>query len=113
MPTKKHAYAGLPPSENHASQGKNVRTNMRNSAFLSALTPTCGVHPDFLCFVSFWSCVYTKGEHRKLRLLSMKSGDFSFCLDGKVSCLALIYTYESTLTTVRDYIRFSEFSISH
>ena len=37
MPTKKHAYAGLPPSENHASQGKNVRTNTRNSAFPRAL----------------------------------------------------------------------------
>ena len=34
---KKHAYAGLPPSENHASQGKNVRTNTRNSAFPRAL----------------------------------------------------------------------------
>ena len=37
MPTKKHAYAELPPSENHASQGKNVRTNTRNSAFPRAL----------------------------------------------------------------------------
>ena len=37
MPTKKHAYARLPPSENHASQGKNVRTNTRNSAFPRAL----------------------------------------------------------------------------
>ena len=37
VPTKKHAYAGLPPSENHASQGKNVRTNTRNSAFPRAL----------------------------------------------------------------------------
>ena len=37
MPTKKHAYAGLSPSENHASQGKNVRTNTRNSAFPRAL----------------------------------------------------------------------------
>ena len=27
-----------PPSENHASQGKNVRTNMRNSAFPRALS---------------------------------------------------------------------------
>ena len=34
---KKHAYAGLPPSENHASQGKNVHTNTRNSAFPRAL----------------------------------------------------------------------------
>ena len=34
---KKHAYAGLSPSENHASQGKNVRTNTRNSAFPRAL----------------------------------------------------------------------------
>ena len=37
MPTKKHAYAGLPFSENHASQGKKVRTNTRNSAFPRAL----------------------------------------------------------------------------
>ena len=37
MPTKKHAYAELLPSENHASQGKNVRTNTRNSAFPRAL----------------------------------------------------------------------------
>ena len=34
---KNHAYAGLPPSENHASQGKNVHTNTRNSAFPRAL----------------------------------------------------------------------------
>ena len=34
---KKHAYAELPPSENRASQGKNVCTNMRNSAFPRAL----------------------------------------------------------------------------
>ena len=34
---KKHAYAELPPSEKHASQGKNVRTNTRNSAFPRAL----------------------------------------------------------------------------
>ena len=37
MPTKKHAYAGLAPNENHASQGKNVRTITRNSAFPRAL----------------------------------------------------------------------------
>ena len=37
MPTKKHAYVELPPSEKHASQGKNVRTNTRNSAFPRAL----------------------------------------------------------------------------
>ena len=35
---KKHAYAGLLPSKNHASLGKNVRTNTRNSAFLRALS---------------------------------------------------------------------------
>ena len=34
---KKHAYAELLPSEKHASQGKNVRTNTRNSAFPRAL----------------------------------------------------------------------------
>ena len=34
---KKHAYAELPPSENHASQGKNVRTNTCNSGFPRAL----------------------------------------------------------------------------
>ena len=34
---KKHAYAGLTPSENHASQGENLRTNTRNSAFPRAL----------------------------------------------------------------------------
>ena len=34
---KKHAYAELPASENHASQGKNVRTNTHNSAFPRAL----------------------------------------------------------------------------
>ena len=34
---KKHAYAELPPSKKLASQGKNVRTNMRNSAFPRAL----------------------------------------------------------------------------
>ena len=34
---KKHAYAGLPPSENHVSQGKNMHTNTRNSAFPRAL----------------------------------------------------------------------------
>ena len=37
MPTKKHAYAELAPSENLASQGINVRTNTRNSAFPRAL----------------------------------------------------------------------------
>ena len=37
MPTKKHAYAELPPCENHASEGKNVRTNTRNSVFPRAL----------------------------------------------------------------------------
>ena len=37
---KKHAYAGLPPSENHASLGKKVRTNTRNSAFPRALVAT-------------------------------------------------------------------------
>ena len=37
MPTKKHAYAELLPSEKQASQGKNVRTNTRNSAFPRAL----------------------------------------------------------------------------
>ena len=36
---KKHAYAGLSPSENHASQVKNVRTNTRNPAFPRALGP--------------------------------------------------------------------------
>ena len=39
---KKHAYAGLPPRENHASRGKNVRTNTRNPAFPRALTPLFG-----------------------------------------------------------------------
>ena len=34
---KKHAYAELPTSEKHASKGKNVRTNTRNSAFPRAL----------------------------------------------------------------------------
>ena len=34
---KKHAYAELLPSENHAPQGRNVRTNTRNSAFPRAL----------------------------------------------------------------------------
>ena len=34
---KKHAYAELPPSEKHASQGKNMRTNTGNSAFPRAL----------------------------------------------------------------------------
>ena len=38
---KKHAYAELPPSENHASQGKNERTNTRNSAFPRALYTVC------------------------------------------------------------------------
>ena len=37
MPTKKHAYAELLPSGKHASQGKNVRTNTRNSVFPRAL----------------------------------------------------------------------------
>ena len=37
MPTKKHASAELPPSENHVSQGKNMRTNTCNSAFPRAL----------------------------------------------------------------------------
>ena len=43
---KKHAYAGLPPSENHASQGKNVRTNTHNSAFPRALD----MHPKYGLF---------------------------------------------------------------
>ena len=33
----KNAYTELPPSKNHASQGKNVRTNTHNSAFPRAL----------------------------------------------------------------------------
>ena len=37
MPTKKHVYEELPSSENHVSQGKNVLTNTRISAFLRAL----------------------------------------------------------------------------
>ena len=38
MPTKKHAYAELPPCENHASQAKSLRPNTPNSAFPRALT---------------------------------------------------------------------------
>ena len=34
---KKHAYAELPPGENHASQAKSLHPNMRNSAFPRAL----------------------------------------------------------------------------
>ena len=45
MPTKKHAYAELPLSKKHASQGKNVRTITRNSAFPRALL--------FIAIVSF------------------------------------------------------------
>ena len=44
MLTKKHAYTDLPPSKNHASQGKNVHTKTRNSAFPRALpVDTLGV----------------------------------------------------------------------
>ena len=47
MPTKKHAYAELLPSEKHASQGKNVRTNTRNSAFPRALLVDMITKPKF------------------------------------------------------------------
>ena len=49
---KKHAYAELLPSEKHASQGKNVRTNTRNSAFPRALSLTSF---DF-CISSIAAC---------------------------------------------------------
>ena len=47
---KKHAYAELLPSEKHASQGKNVRTNTHNSAFPRALkvVSTCCFLFNFL-----------------------------------------------------------------
>ena len=34
---KQHAYGELPPSKNPVSEGKNVRTNTLNSAYLRAL----------------------------------------------------------------------------
>ena len=53
---KKHAYAGLPPSENHASQGKNVRTNTRNSAFPRALfNPSLQINYDADFFHLEWT----------------------------------------------------------
>ena len=61
MPTKKHAYAGLPPSEKHASQGKNVRTNTRNSAFPRALKRV-EIHVVLGCIFNFMMCskvIYT------------------------------------------------------
>ena len=69
---KKHAYAGLPPSENHASQGKNVRTNMRNSAFPRALTQILTHYKvtyiylrPLLKAVAFWCLKYPCG-HRQV-----------------------------------------------
>ena len=50
---KKHAYVGLPPSENHASQGKNVRTNTRNSAFPCALAPVTPSGSAHECVIKY------------------------------------------------------------
>ena len=44
---KKHAYAELLPSGKHASQGKNVRTNTRNSAFPRALVIISALWVEF------------------------------------------------------------------
>ena len=65
---KKHAYAGLPPNENHASQGKNVRTNTRNSAFPSALINAVLV---FLLCSSKIETLFLKLKDHKLQTMQL------------------------------------------
>ena len=70
MPTKKHTYAGLPSSENHASQGKKVHTNTRNSAFPRALP--CDLHTRKIC--------YTACNFRDFRSIKVNSYKFAMFL---------------------------------
>ena len=58
MPTKKHGYAELLPSEKHASQGKNVLTNTCNSAFPRALLLINVKMPTIDGISTFMSVIY-------------------------------------------------------
>ena len=88
---KKHAYAELPPGENHASQAKSLRPNTRNSVFPRALFKPCSKVVHLLLFM-FRVCHAVLSVHCSLVITCWERADLLALLCVMFSCLFVTFS---------------------